>query len=162
MSSEKPNGQEPETRVVAQLSGVDALMNDLGYREWMSFDPMTDQGKRLYLQATLKKLDPLEDQKDQIIKITNFYANDASRRSQVPGEIEEWIRIVVFDDTGKAYTCGSKGVLKSLAIIQRVNGKMPYAAGYPVIVRVERLEGGRVWMTLEPHLEESRPSRSRR
>lgn len=148
--SEEPEAPQPMT--VAVYGKALREISTVGAKgEWYSFDPTTTEGAGMLVAATLGEPEKLGKMAGETIGIVHFYACDASKQKQ-DGEVDEWTRIVLFTDDGKCYSCGSRGVAKSLAVLLRIRGNMPWNPPVKCKVRVDALPGPKLWITLFPDM----------
>lgn len=119
----------------------------------MSFSPKTIEGAKKLIQATLHECKKLEDMRDKELLITDYLSHPAQTAGDTEGEVKEFTRIVVFDNNGEAYSCGSLGVDKALALLELTRGKAPWNPPAKVTVRIRRLANKNNWMILEPDLD---------
>lgn len=125
--------------------------------EWFSFDPRTREGGELLIKATLLEQKPMLEMTGETIAVSNFYANDVESVKD-DGSVEEFTRIVIFDDKGNAFSCGSAGVRKSLAVMLSVRGNMPWNPPVRCKIKLRSLEKGKQFMTLEPEIDSLYPT----
>ena len=118
--------------------------------ELMSFDPSTPEGNRYFLMATLGEPLKLGEHCNIPIELVHFYAGDASRAKD-DGEVDEWVRIVLFTADGKAYSCGSQGVAKSLYVFARSRPILPWNPPIKCTPRTLKTGNGKNWMILYPN-----------
>lgn len=154
------NGSTPTTIIQQPASGTIAVpqadrFNELIRTgkpgEFMSYDATLPEYAIMHIEATLGKPKDLSELTNMEIAVSNFLLSDASRETE-NGQIEEWKRIVIFDDKNVPYSCGSKGIAKSLAVLFPIRGPMPWNPPLLCKVKVEKLSGTRIWMTLQPDM----------
>lgn len=132
---------------------VPLALNLADGRVEMTFDPQTPDGAKKLIQATLHECKKLEDMKDKTLEVTDYISHPASANEGEQGEVKEFTRIVVFDKSGEAYSCGSLGVSKSIALLKLTAGKGPWKPPIKCTVRIRRLANRNNWMILEPDLD---------
>lgn len=149
------NETEPRSNVSQVSSDALALLVPDGNisRIRMSFNPSTPTGAIKLVMATLSECPMLEEKSKEKLSLTDYIIHPASSTGDTPGEVQEFDRIVVFDNDGKAYACGSIGVKKSIAVMELIRGKAPWQPPFVVTVKTRRLGNGNNWMTLEPDME---------
>jgi len=147
------NETPAERNAEYKLTLFGKMQRDGSPGELMSYDPQTQQGAMMHLQATLGEVPDLQSLVNQKILVSNFLVHDASSLNE-KGKLEEWKRIVIFDAEGQPYSCGSTGVGKSLAVMFPIWGMMPWIPPVECVVKVRRTGNKNIWMTLEPTPEE--------
>ena len=121
-----------------------------------SFDVTSDRGRIMLVKATLMDCKPLKDLVNLDINITDYYIHPASSE-ETNGEIEEFNRVVVFDDKGEAYQCAARGVIKSLAVLTYARGSLPFDPPIKCTVKLKDIGGAKQWLTLIPDLHSLSP-----
>lgn len=122
-----------------------------------SFDPTTPAGARLLVQATLLECLQLGEHGNRELHIVDWYAHEAGRTKE-DGEFDEWTRVVLFTADGKVYSCGSRGVAKSLAIFAVARNALHFDPPVKCTVQVKKLANAKNWITLVPDLDSLCPS----
>lgn len=147
----KDASSEPERREIVELPAVDSLRESANVK--MSFNPRTKEGAILLLKATLHECKKLEDMAGKELELVHHMSHPAESVDQRTGEAKPFKRIVVFDKSGEAYSCGSLGVDKSITIIEFARGKAPWNPPLKVTVEVRRLTNKNNWMVLVPDID---------
>lgn len=117
--------------------------------DMFSYDPTTPDGAVMHLMANLSEVPDLSSLVNKTIKVANFLMHDASRENRL-GELDEWKRIVIFDEQNQPYSCGSSGVAKSLITMFPIFGMMPWSPPVECDVKIKKLSDGKQWMTIVP------------
>lgn len=117
----------------------------------MSFDPKTQEGATMLIKAELLEQKELRELVNMPIKVVHIFAKPITDTDEY-GEISGYVRIVIFDESGEAYSCGSRGVLKSLSVLNAIRGPMPWYPPVVCTVKMRTLDNKQNWMTLEPDL----------
>lgn len=148
----EPNGHEQNDNAVSELGNMRSMKAVFkpGMDTVISFDPTTKEGAEMLVKATLTELPSLASKVKEHVSITNIFAHPAESIDDKTGEVQTFTRVVVFDESGEAYDCGSSGVLKSLEIVRIIRGNPPWNPGVKCLVRIEQTGGKRQWMTLVP------------
>ncbi|MCJ7767816.1 hypothetical protein MUP79_05460 [Candidatus Bathyarchaeota archaeon] len=123
----------------------------------MSFDPKTEEGAIMLIKAELLQQRELKELTNQTINIRHIFAKPIDDVDD-NGEVNRYVRIVLFDDSGAAFSCGSKGVLKSLSVLLAIRGPMPWNPPIACTVKVTTLANKQNWMTCEPDLKKLFPA----
>jgi hypothetical protein len=123
----------------------------------MSFDPTTRAGAIMLIKAELLEQRELKELVNTKIKITHIYAKPIEDTDD-QGEVNKYVRMVIFDDSGAAFSCGSRGVFKSLSVLHAIRGAMPWDPAIVCTVKLRSLEGKKQWMTLEPDMDSLFPA----
>lgn len=152
MSAELSPIDPVKNEVVAAMSAMFRYENTDGKMELSTFDPESPEGAAMLIEATIGELPDLSTLANMDIKVRHMLMHEASREIE-GGEIETWQRIVVFDEKGQGYSCGSMGVKKCIEIMLRVRKAKLFDPPVLCKVKVKRLEGAKQWMTLEPNIE---------
>jgi hypothetical protein len=152
MSDEKAPDQPSAEVTIFRPQTVMEFFGAIGPGVLATFDPKTPEGARMLIAATLSTLPSIKEAVNKEILIAHIYSNPASREGDTPGEMEEWRRIVLLDDKGRGYTCGSQGIGKSLGIIALCRGNPPWIPPVRCTVISEDIGKGRTWMKLVPDL----------
>lgn len=121
--------------------------NSIG--ELSTFDPQTPEGAKLFLEATLGEPINIKEAANLDLDICHFYVNKVSKTND-EGEVDEWGRIVLFTEDGKAYSCGSRGVAKSLYVFSRMRPILPWHPPIRVKVKIRNLSNQKQWIVLDP------------
>lgn len=117
----------------------------------MSFDPSTREGVEMLVKAELLDQKELKASANLDIEIVHMFAkriDDIDER----GEEKSYVRMVIFDSKGEAYSSGAKGVVKSLSVISAARGAMPWKPPVKAKVNVRTLDGQKIWVTLQPDM----------
>ena len=152
MSDEKTNGSDDPGRELALNSNVSSFFGALGDGVLATFDPKTPDGARLLVLSTLADIPPIKEALNKEIAVQHVYSNPASRIDPTTGALEEWRRVVLIDDKGNAWDCGSRGIGKSLGIIALCRGNPPWIPAVNCTERVQDLGNSRQWYTLVPDM----------
>jgi hypothetical protein len=152
MSDEKTPDQPSAEVTIFRPQTVMEFFGAIGPGVLATFDPKTPEGARMLIAATLENLPSIKTVINTDIFIAHIYSNPASRTAENGVEIEEWRRIVLLDDKGKGFTCGSQGIGKSLGIIALCRGNPPWNPPVKCRVVSEDTGNGRTWMKLVPDL----------
>lgn len=124
-----------------------------------SFKTDNPAGARMLVQATLLPCEPLADVGTRELLLTDWYAHDAGRADE-QGEYEEWTRIVLFTADGKVYSCGSRGVAKSLAVFSIARNSLHFDPPIKCVAKRQQLAGGKQWLSLIPDIDTLCPAPS--
>lgn len=150
MSEQTTNGTIVAIRQPLSIVHAYSMPDENGRPQNMSFNPATPDGARKLIQATLGEVPLLETLAKEYLMITDYFSHAASSIDQKDGRVSEFNRIVVFDTTGQAFSCGSMGVAKSLSVLTIARGPAPWNPPAKVKVITRRLANGNNWMILEP------------
>lgn len=138
----------------AQYAGSLMQVATSGHKcQMSSFDPSSTEGAIMLVKATLMDATPLRDMIGKTIAVTDFYVHDAGREGK-DGELDEWSRIVIFDDKGNAYSCGSRGVAKSLGVMCFARRQTQFRPPIRCEVKLKTFPNGHNWLTLTPNLDD--------
>lgn len=117
-----------------------------------SYDTSTREGKIKTLQANQDNV-PLSDYVGKTLKITNIIMQRVDLVDDKTGELDEGIRSILIDDTGKAYSATSKGIVNALRQIMSIMGE-PKQWDSPLSVEVQekksRTNSKHKFLTLVP------------
>lgn len=152
MSDEKQPEQTSAEVTIYRPQTVMEFFGAVGPGVLATFDPKTPEGARMLIAATLGELPKIKEAINTDIYVAHIYSNPAHRTNEQTGELDEWRRIVLLDDKGRGFTCGSAGIGKSLGIIALVRGNPPWIPPVKCRVRAEDISGGKTWITLVPDL----------
>lgn len=149
------NGQTSEGKsdVSNFVPSFEITASGTGRNVKMSFDPKTPEGAIKLVQATLKEVPLLETINGQYIDLVDWMCHPAQKIDPKSQEVKEFSRIVVWNNKGEAYSCGSQGVDKSIAVLELTRGKAPWAPPMRVKVWSRRLGNGNNWLTLDPDID---------
>lgn len=145
----KPDQQSADVTIYRPQTVME-FFGAIGPGVLATFDPKTPDGARMLLASTLENLPSIKTMVNSDILISHIYSNPASRTNADDGSLEEWRRIVLLDQHGKGFTCGSAGIGKSLGIIALVRGNPPWIPPVRCRVVMEDISGGKTWMKLIP------------
>lgn len=149
--AETPNNGTSVVPYSETISNLYAVVTT-GYKGTLaSFDPSTEEGAEMLVKASLGEVPNIKEIAGQQINLTHFYAHGAAKTHD-NGEVDEWTRIVLFDDKGRAFSAGSMGVAKSLAILMQVRKSAKFDPPVLVTVKMKSLGGNRLWIELIPDM----------
>lgn len=146
-----PAVQEPVVRAVAHIDdsrGQWDLVSPSSVDYTTSLDARKGQHVSLMMKARLQKGLPLGDQIGKTIQLTNWLAHHASW-SQKDGEIVVGVRIVLIDDHGICYSCGSQGVRQALKLLIQILGPGPWDRPVPATVVTVTTRAGYKMLSLD-------------
>lgn len=152
MSKELANVEDDRTVAVDIMSCLCSYTNTDGKIEISTFDPSTEEGAEMLILATIADIKDLSELANLTINVRHFLMHEASR-VYPSGEVDTWQRIVIINDKGEAYSCGSIGVKKCLEIMLRVRKSKLFNPPVKCTVMVEKLDGAKQWMTLRPDID---------
>lgn len=121
---------------------------------YMSFDPTTPEGGTKLVMGTLSALPPIKSMIGKEIKITDVYIHPVSSIDDETGELQNFARTVIYTSDGRAYDCGSMGILKSLDVLSMVRGAPPWVPGIAVVVDLRDVGGRKQWLSLQPVMDQ--------
>jgi len=122
-------------------------------RSCASFDIRTKSGAKLLFSAQFGDFKQLESMVGKSILVSDYYAHDVEDTDD-NGEIKTWTRIVVFDNDGTPYQCGSVGVGKSLATMSQIRGKGSFNPPIKCSVMTKRTAEKNLFMWLQPDVDD--------
>jgi hypothetical protein len=146
MSDMVPTGQPP---VVADEGGVLATVpKNLDPREgsgavWASTMPTDDEGKAALFNMVMGQLPKLSSMMNIPINVTDIVRQQVELTNQSTGEVQPGVRTIVITDDGKAYSCVSKGISKSLGMLWYGYGPPPWKPARTVTLKQADLADGK-------------------
>lgn len=153
MSQDNPNqtqAGELKQFIANSLSVKVAAHNGV----YMSFDPTTPEGGLKLIMGTLTDLPGIKTMIGKEIKVTDVYVHPVRSIDEQTGEEIGFARTVIYTQDGKAYDCGSMGILKSLDVLSMVRGTPPWVPGIAVVVDIRDVGGKKQWLSLQPVLDQ--------
>lgn len=134
---------------VSSISPLAKFSHDGGV---MSFDATTREGAEMLIKAELLDQRELKELINGKIKVRHIFAKPIEDEDE-HGEPNRYVRMVIFDESGAAFSCGSRGVLKSLSVVFAIRGAMPWNPPVACTVKQRSIGDKRIWMTLEPDID---------
>lgn len=164
MSEEAKESEQPQAVQVYKAADVASFFNVSGQQHLATFDPTTADGAKMLISATMGECTDIKDTLNTEIAISHLYAHPAQRVDPATGEVSSWIRIVLLTPDGKAISCGSMGIGKSLGLISLMRGNPPWIPAVRCTVKAEDIGGGRNFYKLIPSVESvvNKPTKPRR
>jgi len=151
------NDNDPVSTELANRRGFgDTLAGQFaptGNKVYSTFDPKTKAGASLLIAARLGECRQVESMVGKTILVCDYYAEEVEGHDD-KGEVNRWVRLVVFDNDGTAYQCGSIGVRKSLATIAQIRGVGQLNPPVKCTVRQKRTDNKNLFMWLEPDVDD--------
>lgn len=97
----------------------------------------TDMDSLKVIYSAISDAKPLADHLDKVINLANVIVQPVQAEDEKTGEVEEYLRSVLIDDKGVAYSASSTGIKSSLENLFRVFGT-PDTWAAPLAVKVTK------------------------
>lgn len=130
-----------------------AQLADGGLRSFASFDIRTKSGAGMMLSAKFGECLQVESMVNKTILVSDYYGHEIEEVAD-DGEVKRWIRIVVFDNDGTLYQCGSEGVYDSLVTMSQIRGRGSFNPPIKCIVNTKRTAKKNNFMWLMPDVDD--------
>lgn len=99
---------------------------ETGKRLTSSYNPADQDQRKLAVRAALNQDVRAEDVLGKTLNAVHWVTMDASRTNPDTGEVEEFVRTVLVEDTGNRVSAGSDWIIASIMVIESLIGPAPW------------------------------------
>ena len=111
-----------------------------------TLDTRQPDQRALLLRSINEDCDTAKSVLNLPLEIVGYTISPAAR--EVDGELQEWVRVVIHLADGRNIAAGSKGLLRSIMLIEQLDKPAPWNPPLRKTLKARDLQGGKQWYYL--------------
>lgn len=111
-----------------------------------TLDVKQPEQRALLLRSINEDCDTAKSVINLPLEIVGYTISPAAR--EVDGELQEWVRVVLHLADGRNIAAGSKGLVRSIMLIEQLDKPAPWNPPLRKILKARDLAGGKQWYYL--------------